>query len=519
MKIGYIIGDEHPLLQTIASVEINKFQGNKPILIVGVKKAFELYPNIKLDSKTIDREKLIFYCFSKEESEEKYNENLKNFIDNCFETLFSAWEIININNLKEIKEISKTVFVYETETILTITTINKIYYINKEIYNFINNVHISSILIKSILLAIDQNIQLIAWDKFNYFGAYLKCFNDYHELDYLNKMYKQFKAFNLFIGALCLKWLNDLEKTNKIDLYEFLTWQRAYSIEEALSHVKIKVNDEILKNYASIETNTTMQTIYANVVNGYVKQKYNGTNKITGRIYVKNSEFSLQTLPQKFKDIIIAEPNCILVEIDYNYFEFALLSQLSDLKIDGDPHFHLSQEIFGDKEHRSIAKTINYGLLYGQSLKGILKNIYENHKDIKLSQEDLENKLKEILSYLEPLKKKLEFEYNKNGCIKNHFMRSIYPEKSFALLNNYIQSTAADFIIIKLEKFFQLFEQYNSLNKIILQNHDSILFNLRSEDVDNTDIVDKINEILLESENNLKASYKLNYGLNWKDLN
>ncbi len=516
--IGYIIEDKHPLLQTIAAVEINKFQGTKPILIVGVQKAYELYPNIKLDNKTIDESNNIYYCFSKEESEEKNKENISNFINNCFETVFKTWSIISISDLKEIKNISNKVFIYETENILTITTANTIYHINKEIYNFFNKVQISSILIKSVLLSINKEVELIAWDKFNYFGAYLKSYNDYCELGSIVKTYKQFKNFNLYLGAFCLSWLNELEKSYKISSNELLTWLRAYYIENTLSYVKIKVNDEILKNYSSIESNTMMQTIYKHSIGGYIKQHYNGTNKITGRMYVVNNDFSLQTLPQKFKDIIIAEPDCTLVEIDYNYFEFMLLSQLSDLKIEGDPHLHLSKELFGDGKYRHIAKGINYGLLYGQSIKNILKGIYETHKDIKLEEEELIYKLKDTLTCINILKSKLEEEYTKYDCIKNHFGRSIYPEKEWALVNNFIQSTAADFIIIKLDKLFKLLEQYNSSNKIVLQNHDSILFNLNCNDMEETDMLDKMDEILSSSENNLFATYKIKQGDNWKEL-
>jgi len=519
MKIGYIIGgSEHPLLQTIAAVEIKKFQGRKPILVVGVEKAYELYPNIKLDNKIIDDVNLIYYCFSKGESEEKYIENLSNFIDNCFETYFKQWEVINISNLKDIKSLSNKIFVYETENVLTITTENIIYYINKEIYNFFNKVQISTILIKSILLSINPNVEIIAWDKFNYFGAYLKSYNDYHELNYVLKTYKQFKNFNLYVGALCLNWLKDLGKSFKIDSNELSTWQRAYYIENYLSCVRIKINEEILKNYASIETNTMMQTIFKHSINGYVKQNYNGTNKITGRMYVVDNEFSLQTLPQKYKDIIIAENNCTLIEVDYNYFEFMLLSQLSDLKFEGDPHLHLSNELFGDSKHRHITKGINYGLLYGQSIKNILKNIYETHTNIKLEEEELTYKLTDTIKCLDILKNKLEEEYKKFDCIKNHFNRSIYPEKEWALVNNYIQSTAADFVIVKIEKLIQLLEQYNSNNKIVLQNHDSILFNLNNDDMNNTNLLDEIDEILSSPENDLIATYKFKSGSNWRDL-
>jgi len=518
MHIGYILYDEHPLLLTIQPQDIVKFIGNKPILIVGLENALSLYPELKLDSKTIDDQNHIYYCFSIKESEEKYKENLENFINNCFNTYFSDYEIQTITQLKKIREVGDKVFIYENNNLFTLTTLNKIYYINKEIFNFFNKIQLSKALINGILLSKNKNVQIISWNKYNYFGAYLRSYNCYKSLYEIKKTYKQFKQFDLYLGAFCLNWLEDLEKTNIIDSNEFSTWMRAYDIEHKLSTVRVKLNVELLKKYSSIDTNTLAKTIYANCNGNYVKQNYNGTDKITGRMYVSDNSFTLQTLPPKFQDIVIAEPNCLLVEIDYDYFEFSLLSQLTNLNIIGDPHTYISNLIFGTSEQRTIAKSINYGLLYGQALKNILKSIYDSNNEVKISEKELTEKLQNILLSINDFKVKLEKQYKENSYIINHFNRKIYPEKPHAVLNNFVQSTAADFFIVKLEKIFNLLQNYNSINTIVLQKHDSVLFNLSIKDIEETDMLENINEILLEEEKGLSATYGLKYGKNWKVL-
>jgi hypothetical protein len=518
MKIGYIVNSIHPLLQTILPENIEVYKGKKPLLIVGVELAYKLFPNLKFDDKTIDKTNRIYYCFSKEEAIDKYEENITNFINHCFNLILYSYKIINLNNFDKFKDISERIFIYETDNILTITSNNTIYYINKEIYNFINNTHLNLTKIEIALLRFNPKVQIIAWNGFNYFGAFLKTFKSYQNLCSLKILYKQFTDFDIYCGALCLNWLKELEETYKLNYKELALWQRAYYIEQLLSQGKVRINEKILKNYASNEANTLMQTIYSHVINGYVKQNYNGTNKITGRMYIVDSDFSLQTLPPKFKDIIIAEKDCILVEIDYNYFEYNILAQLVKIKIESDPHIHLSKIIFGNDKHRDIAKTINYGLLFGQSLKNILKSIYEKNKDVIINEEELVYKLKDILEPMNGLKKKLEKELKETGYIINYYGRTIIPEKEWAVLNNYIQSTAADFVIIKLERLFQLLEQYNIDNKIVLTNHDSILFNLNLNDINNTDILEEIDRILCENEDGLIATYKINYGKDWKNL-
>jgi hypothetical protein len=297
MKLGFIINGENPLLQTILPSDISSVEGSKPLLIVGAEKACELFPDFSFESKTISESKRIYYCFSELEAKEKYEEALNNFISYCFSFHIKDFKIINVYNIEELKTDAKRAFVYETNVFITITTDTEIFYINKEIYNFIHKENFTSELIKS-----SNRIELISWDKYNYFGSYLKPSNQYINIRDFKKIF--FKDLSvIYLGALCLKWLNELDNINS---NERSLWQRAYYIENYLSNVKIKINAEKLKSYAANETNTLMQTIYSNSYEGYISQGYNGTDKITGRMYVLDSGFSLQTLPPKFKDFIIA---------------------------------------------------------------------------------------------------------------------------------------------------------------------------------------------------------------------
>lgn len=510
MYVGYIINDSHPCLKTISETEIESCVGDMPILIVGLSKAAELYPHVTLASKVIDEKKKIYYSFSKDESENKYQENLDNFINNCFKLITDKYKVINIIKLEDIKTRFKEVYLHETPTAITISDSDTIFYINKEIASFFNKEPVTIDLVINFL----ADCKIISWDYYEFYGAYLKASDCYKSKEQVKVLFSSYGDIDLSMGALCLNML----KRIKVDIDLINLWQRAYSVETMLSNIKVKVNEERIRTLASDDENLIMQNIYKSIEGGYIIQKYNGTNKITGRIYPFGTGFSLQSLSKNFRDIIVAEPGCVLVEFDYQAFEYTLLSQLCKMNVVGDPHLYVSQMLFKDDLHRDIGKNLNYSLLYGKSVDNIITET-ALLPDLKISKEEMKEKLLEMLAPVNELQKKLESELKETGCLRNYFGRNIYPEKSYACLNNYIQSTAAEILIIKLTKLFLLLSNHDSINKVVLQSHDSILLNLSLDTIDSTDIATEIKTLLESSENGLGAKVDMIYGENWKELN
>lgn len=508
MKLGYIINDNHPLFDTIELSDIPKFLGLAPILIVGAEKALEYNPSLNLTEFVIDIENNISYIFSNTESDE-YEQQINNYISTLFKKFVSNYNIIDVSkNIHNIKIQNTVCFFYETNTFITFTTTDTIYYFNKEIYHFFSQIKIDS---KTLIKTIqdNNNVKILSWNHNPFFPAYLKTINQYIPLESLKAVFKSYGDINLYLGAICIKWYFDIIPQIK-DFKQLSLWQRAYNVETQLSTLKIKINVKKLENFE--EENTLLESMYNSLQNGYIVQKYNGTDKVTGRMYVKDSSFSIQTLAEKYKDLVIAEKGCYLIEFDYDYFEYFLLSQLYDIPLHGDPHISMSKLIWGDEKHRAQGKTINYAIIYGQN---ITKAVDQLDIDNKI---EVIEKLQEILAPLEPVKKTLHNEYKKKGYITNHFGRIIYPEKEFALLNNFLQSTATDYVIIKLEKLFELLKTYSPENKIVLQNHDSILLNLNINVIEETNIAEEIKTLLEEKEEGIYGTTTLSYGKDWKNM-
>lgn len=510
MHIGYIIDDKHPLLKTILDSEIKDLSGDKPAVIIGYEKAVQLYPDLKLSSKVIDVDKRLYYAFSKTESQSKYAENLNNFLKHAFQNLVCEHKIVNVIHIEDIKFTSKKTFLYETERAITITVDKTVYYINKEIGKFFTQNKV--IALDNIVSLIPKDIEIFSWTYPKYFSAYLKANLCYQTRDQIINLFGLYGDMDLFMGAVCLKWLEELKENDSFEV-----WHRAYVVENYLSQLKIKIDIDKLKDFTQSEENTIFESIARHVENGYVVQKYNGTDKTTGRMYPISSGFSIQTLTKNFRNIVIAEPDCVLVEFDYKYFEYDLMSQLTGLKVEGDPHTHMSNKIFGTDSKRHLAKTINYGLLYGQSIDDIIDTIYEQEDSAMiLSKKEMKKQLKDAIKPIQERKVKLTEEFERNGFIINVFGRQVVPQKKYACLNNYISSTAADFVIKKISLLKDYFEKSNTLNRIILQNHDSILLNLRLEDIENTNIASDIKTLLEKQEEGLTGKVDLKYGPTWQ---
>lgn len=503
MKLGYIVNSSHPLLQTISAADIPLYKTKGNVLVVGFAFAETLYPNIDLADKMLESN--VYYCFDAEEAEAKSAEQIENFLKHCSSLFTSSITIVKCKEYPMI-DLDKETFICQGETFITLTQTNTVYYINKQIFTFFNGVPFD---------IQHYNFQKsYSWDSFIYFPAVLKALNVYKEERSLQSELQKVINVNVYFGALCLQWLQELKPFN-LEQSNVRVWQRAYKIEEALSNIKIKVDSNKLKELAETETGKTFQTILDNVQDNYIVQKYKGTDKTTGRIYAFDSGFSLQSLSKVHRDIIVAEPNCVLFEFDYQYFEYTLLAQLTKLPIDDDPHIAISTLIFGEAK-REIGKKINYGLLYGQSVDRLIDDL-KSYPEVTINKKELKELLLERISPVLEFSSKLQKQLKEKGYIENYFDRNITPDKVYASMNNYIQSTAADFIIIKIEKIMNLLKSYPAQNRIVLQNHDSILLNLDSNSVNN-DLALKIKNTLEEHESNLFAKTTFKYGTNWKTL-
>ena len=253
---------------------------------------------------------------------------------------------------------------------------------------------------------------------------------------------------------------------------------------------------DILSN-SLVHSNSSLGGLFKKSGDLYVRKiDYNSKRAVTGRITCSD-KFNLQTIAhndERRKLIISRFEKGFLINFDYNSFETRLSLFLTKNKefiekfCDKDLHKETAKIIFDknsiDDEERGLAKNVNHAIIFGagkDAVIDILKEI-DNNEDV----------YKEVIKFLSPMmhqEKILEEEYKKNGFIRNYFGTFVYPNKQYALFNNYVQSSAADIIARKIISVNNILIKYKS--KIITAIHDSIIVDFHP---DEEFLIDKISD-------------------------
>lgn len=250
------------------------------------------------------------------------------------------------------------------------------------------------------------------------------------------------------------------------------------------------------------------------------RYNFSGFYSTTGRIYCTSDTWTpLQNIQKSKRDILYAENGCIFVEVDYKSFEFDILCQILNLPINEDPHSHSYDKFVGlpHADARNIGKRINYSFIYGMNISRLVESIVADFDSVP---EGFRDTLTERFLGDDMIirTRDLETELSKrmtNSVVENYFGRHIHVKKKHAVLNNYISSTASDFIY---NKFLFILEILSNKNKILLQNHDSILLQLSLYDIENSNIMEDILNILRAPIFGLSGRIDYKYGYNWRDL-
>lgn len=260
------------------------------------------------------------------------------------------------------------------------------------------------------------------------------------------------------------------------------------------------------------------------------------TGTATGRLSSK--EPNLQNIPTRSKlgrevrNGFVAKDGYSFVGIDYSQIELRLLAHYSEdealltaFNNDLDIHRQTALKLFGEEEadeKRGVAKSINFGLLYGmgarklsQTLgisqaeaKGYIENYFKSFSTVKSYLTSISDSAKEI-GYVETLlgrRRYFDFE-NANGM-----QVPMYERES---VNTRFQGSAADLIKLSMLKIKD--EILDDDSKMLLQIHDELIFEVKEE---------KAKEFAEKAANIMKNIYTLkvklevsvSIGKNWGEL-
>lgn len=275
---------------------------------------------------------------------------------------------------------------------------------------------------------------------------------------------------------------------------------------------------------------------------GRVHTSFGQTIAVTGRLSSTNP--NLQNIPIRTergreirKAFIPRDDNHILVSADYSQIELRIVAGVSAdpnmcdaFKQRKDIHTATASKVFGvdetdvTKEMRYKAKSVNFGIIYGQTSFGLSENlgiprseakdIIDSYKkqfpNIQKYMDDTINLAREQ-GYVETLMGRKRWLKDINS---NNFTVRGYAERN--AINSPIQGTAADMIKLAMIKIHQEFKSMNLKSKMILQVHDELVFDALKEEVEIIKpVIIHCMQTALLLPNGIPADAEVGVGLNW----
>ncbi len=262
------------------------------------------------------------------------------------------------------------------------------------------------------------------------------------------------------------------------------------------------------------------------------------TGTATGRLSSKNP--NLQNIPTrtklgaKIREAFVAPEGKKLIGIDYSQIELRLLAHFSQdlvlvdaFKSDKDIHLQTAIALFGEDEaqaKRSVAKTVNFGLLYGmgqkklsdtlgittKEAKEIIERYFESFPTVKTYFRSIVDDSKHF-GYVETLlKRRRYFDYENASPM----FRAAYERES---VNSVFQGSASDLIKLSMNQIHNVIKDEKLNAKMLLQIHDELIFEVDESEAEILgDRFREIMENIMELRIPLKAS--LNIGKHWGEL-
>ncbi|MFO8163244.1 MAG: DNA polymerase I [Desulfatiglandales bacterium] len=272
-----------------------------------------------------------------------------------------------------------------------------------------------------------------------------------------------------------------------------------------------------------------------------VHTSYNQTVTATGRLSSSNP--NLQNIPirteegRQIRKGFIAKDGHLLLSADYSQIELRIFAHYSDDPVllqafenGEDIHSRTAAEVFGldprmvTEDMRRMAKTINFGIIYGM---GPLKLAKELRINKKVAQVYLDNYFKRYTG-VKNFKEKILSHARLNRYVSTLFKRRRYlpyinsdnghlkSEAERAAVNTPIQGTAADLIKMAMIKIAARLNKEDLKTKMLLQVHDELVFEVPQKELDQTINVVK-NEMEYVYPLKIPLQVDINYGKNWDE--
>ena len=281
--------------------------------------------------------------------------------------------------------------------------------------------------------------------------------------------------------------------------------------------LKLAKENPIVENILDFRELTKLKSTYVDALpqlinkkTGRVHTSYGQAIAVTGRLSSNNP--NLQNIPVRTergreirKAFVPRNSDHLIISADYSQIELRIVAAIS-----GDPamseafrqqkdiHTATAAKVFNveeeevTKEMRYKAKSVNFGIIYGQGAFGLAQNlgisrteakeIIDNYKEqFSLIQKYMDDTIRfcKTNGYVETLMGRKRWLKDINS---SNFTVRGYAERN--AINSPIQGTAADMIKLAMINIHKEFQKNKFKSKMIMQVHDELVFDAHKSEVE-----------------------------------
>ena len=270
----------------------------------------------------------------------------------------------------------------------------------------------------------------------------------------------------------------------------------------------LAADHEIVAKVLEYRESTKLKNTYVDVIpklagaDGRLRTLFNQTTTATGRLSSTNP--NLQNIPvrtalgRRVRRAFVAPPGRVLIAADYSQIELRIMAHLSgDVAMRAafdrgdDIHdvtargiFGIAEGAFADANQRRIAKSVNFGLLYGMSDFGLAQRLGIDRTEARAMTDAYFARFPMVRDWIES---NLEFG-RENGYVqtilgRRRYMPDLrsrnYPMRAAAereATNAPMQGSAADLMKLAMVRIDTAFREANVHAPMLLQIHDELIF-------------------------------------------
>ncbi len=313
--------------------------------------------------------------------------------------------------------------------------------------------------------------------------------------------------------------------------------------------LKLAKDNPIVENILNFRELTKLKSTYVDALPQLINKKscrvhtcYGQAIAVTGRLSSNNP--NLQNIPVRTergreirKAFIPRNSDHLIISADYSQIELRIVAAMSGdpamsdaFRQEKDIHTATAAKVFNveeedvTKEMRYKAKSVNFGIIYGQGAFGLSQNLDISRTEAKEIIDNYKKQFSHIEKFMEEMKQFCKV----NGYVqtlmgRKRWLKDInssnftvrgYAERN--AINSPIQGTAADMIKLAMIHIHKEFQKHKFKSKMIMQVHDELVFDAHKSEVE------IIKPIIIEGmknalplPNNVPVEAEIGVGENW----